>query len=303
MGLASTTLTPQARMFKASRLGDLLALHDALQSEPDLIESLYSERNALMWAAEHGQVECVEYLLSLSHPALAPNRATSYGTNALMFAAYNSHIDCVRALIPVTDTALATLQKTDALAHACLSLAHGADNMACVEALLEVCDPTLPGQRGMDALSLAAESGNARACSLLLSRCDPNRRDQGGCNALSVATQAARLSCIEIIAPACSFESALSAFKACLERGRVDVGESLLGARPDLLTDPKARAFKAAASQRDQLPAFHAMLQARSLALSEMSALSSATTALAPRGKGSMAQRAAAHPRAAAHRL
>lgn len=300
MKAPSKTQTPNQLLFDSARLGDALGLEKALQQGADLntfIRNNQDELNALMVAAEHGSIECLKRLLSLNHPALDPNRVTSnWGCNALMLAAKNSHLECVKALIPLTDASRLSRGEINALGEACGSDFQGPDNLACVRALLAVSDPKTPLFRGMRALALAAYSSNTDACALLLPLTDPNHGDAPysedvSALGLAAASEAPSPSCVALIAPACSFALVLRVFCYCLAYRRIELAETLLGARPDLLSDPHRRALDAMERESEQNPELYAEPYARAMSMAERGSLSSATE---PRS---------AHPRAAAHRL
>ena len=136
---------------------------------------------ALLWAARHGQTECVEILAPVSKRAFLDDRARS----ALSLAAAGGHARCVELLL---DPALA--RTPDAIGRTPLMLAAAAGGAQAVNSLLPLSDPEAVDVNGRGAFWLAWTSSRhlipeslahpASVLAQLRPFFDPNRADATG---------------------------------------------------------------------------------------------------------------------------
>jgi len=76
--------------------GDLEVLKSLILSDKSLVNTEIVGRPPLCVAADYGQTECIEYLLS--HGA-SINAADKYGITPLLSAIFEGHTECVRLLL------------------------------------------------------------------------------------------------------------------------------------------------------------------------------------------------------------
>ncbi|KAG5444682.1 Myotrophin [Clonorchis sinensis] len=80
----------------ALKNGDLQGFKDLSQNLPDVCRFSTNGRSLLHYAADYGQPEICEYLLSKGADVNTPD---DYGVTPLLAAIYENHIDCARVLL------------------------------------------------------------------------------------------------------------------------------------------------------------------------------------------------------------
>lgn len=216
-----TPTSQQEQLHALLSMGDFPGVKNLLGAGD--LSTLYSKAsllNALLWASDNGEAQCVADLLAACgsspqaarhHSDHSPSIAAALESaaikgfeacvtllaaagphvddiaRALMCAAKNGHLSCVEALIPLCDPAASDAQA--------LVWAAESGHLACAQRLLPL---SLASAGVWQALIEASGNGHAACVRLLLPHCDPLREDS---LALRWAAWEGRGEIVEILLP------------------------------------------------------------------------------------------------------
>ena len=147
----------------------------------------------MMAAAAAGHADCLKELL----PWADPQEADAEGRTALIHAAAHARVECVEILAPI-GAAKATSQRGDS---ALSLLAGVAIPSPLLRDLLSLSDPLSANAQGETALIAAAAAGLLDAVEILAPACDADAQTQEGHTALMKAVKGARLDIARCLLP------------------------------------------------------------------------------------------------------
>jgi len=141
-------------MYDAVKRGDLESICKMIKKNLSLKDEPYADWTPLQWAAKHGRLNIVRYLVE--HGGVDKDKADGDGSTPLYWAASNGHLDVVRYL---AGQAKADKDKSDRIGWTPLIIAAFYGHLDVVRYLLdEGADDTLKDVFGKTALALAEKN-------------------------------------------------------------------------------------------------------------------------------------------------